>query len=316
MTGEPVVLRGGGLELSAYPGHGFVISQLTDAATGAGLLWTAGRPAEPCPADLGPPGAASVDRFERDLLVGGWFVMFPTVGLPGPGARGRWMHGEAARLPWTLTGLTTTSAVAEVRTPASGFQVTRSLRLDADGLTVRTVAVNRSDLVRPISYGEHPCLSRPAFAGGRLRIPASRVSVLPCVEPAAATVPAGPVPDWPRVRAGDGQLVDLGLVPSEPDGAHDHVSIELSAGTVEIPAPALGRRLQMSFDTPVLGHVLLWRHHARPDRPGDADVFAVEPASAPGRSFPEAVAAGRVRLVGPGERVEFGLRLRWLRGAA
>ena len=110
-------------------------------------------------------------------------------------------------------------------------------------------------------------------------------------------------------------MVDLGLVPAAADGARDHISIELSGGTVEISAPALDRRLQLTFDTSVLGHVLLWRHHARPDRPGDADVFAVEPASAPGRSFPEAVAAGRVRLVDPGGPVEFGLRARWLRGA-
>jgi hypothetical protein len=99
------------------------------------------------------------------------------------------------------------------------------------------------------------------------------------------------------------------------DGAHDHISVELSEGTVEISAPALDRRLQMTFDTSALGHVLLWRHHARSERPGDADVFAVEPASGPGRSFPEAVAAGRVRLVDPGDRVEFGLQARWLRGA-
>jgi hypothetical protein len=315
MTGEPVVLRGGGLELSAYPSHGFVISQLTDVATGTGLLWTADTPVEPCPADLGPPGAASVDRFERDLLVGGWFVMFPTVGLPEPTARERWMHGEAARLPWKLLGLTGTSAVAEVRAPASGFHVTRSVQLDADGLTVRTVAVNRSDLVRPITYGEHPCLSRVAFRGGRLYIPARSASVLPCVEPAAATVPAGLVADWPRARDGDGHVVDLGLVPPVADGAHDHVSIELSGGTVEISAPALNRRLQLTFDTSVLGHVLLWRHHARPDRTGDADVFAVEPASDPGRSFPEAVAAGHVRMVDPDDRIEFGVRARWIAGA-
>ena len=98
-TGEPVVLRGGGLELSAYPSHGFVVSQLTDAATGTALLWTRDMPVEPCRADLGPPGAASVGTFERDLLVGGWFVMFPTVGLPDAAAQDRWMHGEAARLP-------------------------------------------------------------------------------------------------------------------------------------------------------------------------------------------------------------------------
>lgn len=312
MTAGRLVLRGGGLELSAYPAHGFVIDGLTDAATGTQLLWVRDVPVLPCPPELGPPGEASVDSFDRGLLVGGWFLMFPTVGLPEPAARRQWMHGEAAQLPWTLTSLTAASATARVSTPASGFDLLRSLRLDGDGLTVRTVAVNRSGMPQPVTYGEHPCLSRAAFAGGRLTLAARSAAVLPQVQPEAATVPAGPVADWPHVPTGDGRPVDLGLIPAAADGAHDHVSVELSAGTVEVGSPALDRRLQLMLDPAELGHVLLWRHHLPPDRPWPADVLAVEPASAPGRTWADALAAGMVRTVAPGARVDFGLRVRWL----
>ncbi len=127
--------------------------------------------------------------------------MFPTAGLPAADAQAQWMHGEAARLPWTVTHLDAQTVTAELHTPSSGFQLTRTLRLDDEGLFVQTTAVNRSGAVREITYGEHPCLSRPAFAGGRLDIAVRAATVLPPAQPAAASVAPGPVARWPRATA-------------------------------------------------------------------------------------------------------------------
>ena len=285
-------------------------------ASGTPLLWERGGRVDPCPSDLGPPGAASIDTFDGRLLVGGWFVMFPTAGLPAADAQAQWMHGEAARLPWTVTHLDAQTVTAELHTPSSGFQLTRTLRLDDEGLFVQTTAVNRSGAVREITYGEHPCLSRPAFAGGRLDIAVRAATVLPPAQPAAASVAPGPVARWPRATAWHTSAepdcaIDLGTVPVRPDGAHDHISVDLADGTVAISAPGLGRVLRITVDPSELGHVLLWRHHQPRGRPWVADVFAPEPSSSPGRGWPDAVAAGAVRVVAPDEAVTFTVRGHW-----
>src|SRR6478672_10176870 len=251
MPDVAVVLTGGGLELTADPAHGFVILRLVDLATGTPLLWERGGRVVPCPSDLGPPGAASIETFEGDLLVGGWFVMFPTAGLPAVGARAQWMHGEAARLPWTVIHLDAHAVTAQLHTPSSGFHLTRTVRLDDEGLFVQTTAVNRSGVPQEVSYGEHPCLSRPAFAGGRLDIAVRGATVLTPAQPAAASVVPGPVGRWPHATARHPSretngTIDLGAVPVRPDGVHDHVGVDLADGRIAISAPRLGRVLQIT----------------------------------------------------------------------
>lgn len=309
---ETITIRGGGLEVRAHPGHGFTIGQLTDLGTGTDLLWARESPVGRCSPDLGPPGDPSITTFDDDLLIGGWFPMFPTAGLPEPGARSRWMHGEVARLPWTVTAADETSLTAQVDTPASGFRVTRSVTLDEDGLAIRTWAVNRSGRHQEVTYGEHPCLSRRAFAGGRIHLRPVAAQVLPPAQPDAAALRVGPITAWPRAATLSGGSLDVGAVPDAPDGHHDHVAADLAEGVFAVDAPPLGRRLQFTVDRRELGHLLLWRHFSPPQRPG-ADVLALEPSSAPGRGFADATAAGAVRRVEPGGTVSFRVTASWSR---
>ena len=185
---------------------------------------------------------------------------------------------------------------------------------------MQTVAVNRSGVAQEVTYGEHPCLSRSAFAGGRIDVAVRAATVLPPAQPAAASVVPSPVARWPHTTARrpsgetDG-TIDLGAVPVQPDGVHDHIGVDLADGRIAISAPRLGRVLQIAVDPGELGHVLLWRHHQPRDRPWAADVSPPEPSSSPGRAWPDAVAAGAVRVVAPGDAVTFTVRAQSTRTA-
>ena len=117
-----------------------------------------------------------------DLFSGGWFEMFPTTGYPGTvqGSTGpavSLLHGEAMRLPWTIThrdAAVIEATVAMVRTP---FRLTRRLEITGDELVVTERAENLSPMNAPYVWGHHPCFDRATFAGGRFEIDAVSAEV-------------------------------------------------------------------------------------------------------------------------------------------
>ncbi|HEU4701736.1 MAG TPA: DUF4432 family protein [Conexibacter sp.] len=284
------------------PERGMTIAALHTLA-GPNVLWERpGHVAPPCSRELGPAGSPSIDTL-HDLLVGGWFEMSPHAGLPGTlDGRPTRLHGEAMRLPWELVDAGETWVEAEVATVDGALELTRRVELDGARLTVVSAIRNAGAEPASITHGEHPCFRRMLFGGGTLTLAARSAAVLPLLDPANATLAAGQFA-WPHAPTRDGGTADLSSIPEHADGTHDHVAIELAEPRVELVAPG-GPRVTIEVDLDRHPHLLLWRNHRAPGEPGRGawDVLALEPMSAPGMAVDDAVRAGAVQRLAPGER--------------
>ncbi len=312
-------LGGDHLLVECDPDAGFVITGIIDAATGANALWrrTGFVPAEYRRA-LGPSGDQSNDSF-IELFVGGWFEMFPTAGYPGtvPGAAGPAMsllHGEAMRLPWVVTDRDASAVEATadmVRTP---FRLTRRLEVVGAELVVSERAENRGGAMAPYVWGHHPCFDRATFAGGRFEIDAASAEVpSPALDAANNSLVLGSQFTFPDAPMADGGVRDVAAIPESADGRHEQTTLAVRRGGVRITAPRIGRAFSLDWDERDFPHVLLWQDYQAEGAAfwGTCDTFAVEPSSAPGRSVGDAVAAGAVRDLAPGESATVIMRARW-----
>jgi hypothetical protein len=106
---------------------------------------------------------------------------------------------------------------------------------------------------------------------------------------------------------------DVAAIPETPDGRHEQTTLVVRRGGVRITAPRIGRAFSLVWDERDLRYVLLWQDYQADGAAfwGTCDTFAVEPSSAPGRSLDDAVAAGAVRELEPGESASLTMRARW-----
>ena len=315
-------MRAGTLETAAlsvtcHPSHGFVISAIVDRASGQNILWNPpNAPLADLDGQIGPPGAESIETFDEGILAGGWFGMFPTAGLPGSRSD-LWMHGEAPRLPWVVRDATATSISCSVDLPVSGFHLERVVQLDGTRVTVSTTEVNQSGGPRSITFGEHPCFRRELFAGGRIVLQSGSHGWVATPEQPEAARFAGDQPFlWPLVPLTTGGVEDASAVPMFPDARQDHLVLKPAGSRLVVESPQLGCAVVIEYDPLAFQHALLWQHFLPPGSPWPGDVFAVEPSSAPGCTFDDAVAAGAVRIIGDGESIRYWMSLHLERSAS
>ena len=315
-------LRIGGdpLWVECDPEAGFAVTGIIDAATGANALWqrTGFVPAEP-QRTLGPSGDASIESF-IDLFVGGWFEMFPTTGYPGTvqGAVGpavSLLHGEAMRLPWTVThrDASTVEATVDDGPDAVPAHATARDHRRRAGRVRACREPRRGD--GPVRVGPPPVLQP-----GHLR--------------------RRPVRDRRRVGRGPGARVRRGAQLARGRGAV-HVPARHRWSAVACatcgdprgtPTAATSRR-RSSFDaaesgSPRRGSVGRsassgtsatsrtsscgrTTRRTAPRSGGRATRSRWSRRSAPGRSLDDAVAAGAVRELAPGGSVSLTMRARW-----
>lgn len=287
-----IVLASDDLTVTVHPEHGFVIGSIVDHSTRQNLLWNPPDARFRTLGDrLGKPGEGSVNRFDRKLLVGGWFPMIPNAGLPG-GRPELWMHGEAARLSWEVIGGGPAQCTAAVLLPSSNLFVERTVTVLGSRIRTQTVVSNNGHRSVLFAPGEHPCFSRSAFQGGRIVVTegAQAWATAPA-QPSAASFAEGDRFSWPDARLVTGGTGDAGAVPREPDGHHDHLVVESGSGRVRLERPGGDRSITMSFDPELFPWLLVWSHYLPPHSPWRGDVFAVEPTAVPGRSFDDADSA-------------------------
>lgn len=265
------VLRAGGVRVSVAPEHGCVIHRID---TGRGnLLWHDGREPQRLRGSR-LTGDASAAEFDDDVLIGGWFPMFPNAGLPTADTQ---QHGWAPRVAWTVRERAEARLVAEVSGPfleGGTADVTRDIEVCGGGLTVRSTVTNAGRTAGSFTWGEHPCFSRDSFAGGRAFLSAEDVAVLP----EHMTSDAGHLAR--SVSGGVGGLAS----------ARGSVTLTDLSGT--------------------LGHWLAWWNYAAADLPR-ADTFAWEPSTAPGMGLADAIRAGAVETLEPGESFTAEIRCEW-----
>lgn len=302
-----VVLSNSNLQLETYPEHGFVISSIRHKKDPRNLLWNPPTATFQALSKtyLGPSGSESIDTFDQNLLTGGWFPMFPTAGLPGD-MPNRWMHGEAPRLAWDITDQKNGRVTCSMRTPSSGFAITRMVSLEGDKVRVQTTAVNNSGTVQNVSFGEHPCFSRDFFAGGVIAANPFRASVTSHGDPLRDSLVEFASFSWPNAPTVGGGMADLSAIPEFANGRQCHVLLE-SPGSVSIRNSTV--TVTASWDEEALPYALLWQKFEPATGPESADVFAIEPSSSPGRTMSEAAEAGKVTAVAPGETISFWMSL-------
>lgn len=243
------------------------------------------------------------------------------------------MHGEVVRLPWEVVGTSDSHVEARVACVRRPLTLTRRVTLDSAVLHVAERIENVGRAPAPYTWGHHPCFSRATFAGGRIELEVASAEVPePWFDPEHALLAHGPFA-WPAApargdragiatpAAGSGTAapatIDLADVPAAADGRHDHACLRMAGGAIRLTAPgagASGRALRIDFDHERFPYALLWEHfQASAGFPfwGGGDTFAVEFSTMPGRSTPDAIAAGAVSVLYPGEVVETAFTVRW-----
>jgi len=305
------VLVNADVRVSAYQGHGFVITELRPAASGCNLLWS--RPNAPLQdlTEAIEPGPA-IEQFDESVFAGGWFGMFPLAGIPGQTDTDVAMHGEIPRVVWDITNVSATSVACRTRTP-SGFDVERMIELDGPTARVSTKARNRSGIARVITWGEHPCFDGAVFAGGRVSAAVCKAFITPEASDAAATrFTPGPRFEWPTALRADGACDDVTRIPEHADGRHDHVSATLTGAVIEVSAPQLAGRIRVQVDLATTPELLLWQHFRPASSPWDGDVFALEVCSAPGRTLDDARQTGAATVIEPDSITAWTLSVQWV----
>lgn len=321
-----ITLSSDDLQVRCTPAQGFSIASIVDRSSGAEALWQRpGHTPATCSRDLGPAGEASDARFV-DVFAGGWFEMFPEVGYTQPGDPASLVHGEVVRLPWEVVSASDSHVEARVACVRRPLTLTRRLALDGAVLRVAERIENVGRAPAPYTWGHHPCFSRATFAGGRIELEVASAEVPePWFDPEHALLAHGPFA-WPVAPAradragGDATAhatIDLADVPASADGRHDHACLRMAGGAIRLTAPGAGdggRALRIGFDHERFPYALLWEHfQAGAGFPfwGGGDTFAVEFSTIPGRSTPDAIAAGAVSVLYPGEVVETAFTVGW-----
>lgn len=219
-----VHLRAGELEAEIMPGLGMTVVSLR-RGSGPQLLYVTNMRI-PRPVLLGPPGPESAATL-APLLLGGWFEMNPTAGLPSNSSgAAAYFHGEAIRKPWTVIDHGPDFLKARSTACGDALALARRISVEAGRLVVATQIRNVGTNSVTISPGEHPCFPRELFAGGRLENETLEIASNPSslIPPSAdsssgnATLRLrGPV----TLRARDGRSLIV-----EPDGqAHQTVGV-------------------------------------------------------------------------------------------
>lgn len=291
------------------PGRGMVVGSAVDVPSGAEMCWRQTPPAPPPPSrELPSGGPASFDTF-NDQFAGGWFPMFPAAGFTGElDGQPTLFHGELNRLPWEVVEVAPAAIEARVETVRAPFAVVRRVVLDGGELRIETEAENVGDAPASYTYGEHPCFPFATFAGGRVELEARAAWVPdPAFDLDRSVLATGERFAWPQAPRRAGGQLDLSLLPAQADGRHDHACLQLASPRVRIGAPRFGRILELEADLAATPYALVWEN-----LDGEDGVFAVEPSSHPGRGVEDAIAAGAVGRLEPGERLRTAVTLRWL----
>jgi galactose mutarotase-like enzyme len=292
-------------QVTCYPHHGFTIGSIVDKCLDQELLWRpSGSSFRKLTGGLGPSGPLSNDYFDEQILAGGWFTMFPTSG-PVTGDDTRWMHGELARISWDVVNHSPDQITCMATTPDTRFNVTRTVTLRTRKISTSTTAVSTAPHDIPATFGEHPCFRREIFAGGKIDAERGSSAWVGSVgDPRHSQLQPHQTFLWPDALTHDGSATDRSSIPIGADGRHNHVVIAPPNGTVTLTT---GTRsgVRISWDTGTFSQALLWEHYKPASSPWDGDVLAVEPISAPSRTWDEAVAQGTTTIIRSGESLTY-----------
>ncbi|MCA0295634.1 MAG: hypothetical protein LCH96_10060 [Actinobacteria bacterium] len=280
-----VVLSNEHLRVVLLPELGGRVWEITHLASGRQLLWH-----HP---DL-PPAPVALGAVYDDSFIGGWDELFPNdepetlAGTAFPD------HGEAWSVPWRWTVLEAGAAVRlELVAPLSGSRLVRTFRLapGSAALDLEVELTNGTGRELPMLHKQH--LAADLRPGSRIDLPAARVEIGGFGTPRAGGY--DDVFDWPLLDTADGPA-DFAATP--PDGTAELLFADrLDAGWVACTGPD-GVGIGLCYDTDAYPACWIFASWAGWQ---DLRVAVLEPCTGVGLSVAAGVAAGRHRVLAPGE---------------
>jgi galactose mutarotase-like enzyme len=295
------------LSLTVLPERGAEVHALVDRASGVDVLFHA-------PWGLAPPGApareAAGGHAFLERYAGGWQELFPSA--EGPCTyRGHEIgyHGEVAAIPWQVVADGDRSLMCSIDCETVPFRLERRLTLadDAAQLRVDERVRNTGDEPWECTWGHHLVLGAPfVAAGARFEPAAGTIVTIPEMWEDTARLEPGQRSAWPDARLRAGGTVDLRDIPGPEIESHDDTYLtDLTAGTLRVTNPQLGRALRLDWDPAVFRWIIAWMPFggARAMPLAGSYALGIEPWVAQ-RSLADAAAVGEALRIEGGATLE------------
>jgi hypothetical protein len=289
-----IVLENDRLRMTVLPAHGAKVVEFVSKRAGRDLLFHHPR------YDVRPPVfGANVD----DWWTGGIDEVAPTGHAALVGGEQLPFLGEFWSQAWSAEVLEVGPSGVAVRLSCAGIitplAIDRRMELRAGESFVRSTHRLTNVGYEPVSFmwGIHPGLAiRP---GARIQIPGT-TGIFHEGHPGLGITQGTQFP-WPTLPAADGPI-DLSVArPPEPPSWELAFVEDLTAGWVSVTDPESRSGFAMAFDPAVLPIAWLWGVYG-----GWRGIYtvAVETWTARPTRLDEVIAAGRERVLGPGESFE------------
>ena len=300
-----LVLDNGRVSATVVPSMGGHVASLVDVAGERELLWRNPR----LTPRLAPYGA-----WFDDWWSGGWDEVFPGGDLSTLHDEKLPYMGELWCLPWSASSWTApdgseASITSSVLGNVAAARFTRRLALRAEQPVLwASYRIENLD-VRPLpfTWGVHPAFA--VGAGHRLDLPANGGMVVGVAsDPVMGAV--GQAYQWPLLPVSapepspgvrDGVRDVTSVLGREAGVVGGHWATDLADGWLGLTDTAARRGVAIVFDREVFPHAWLWqvyggwRGH---------QLLAMEPWTSRPQDIDGAMAAGRARVLAPGERLE------------
>jgi galactose mutarotase-like enzyme len=256
-----------------------------------------------------------------DYYPGGWQEIFPNGGAPSSYFGAQFgQHGEVSNLPWDYEIVEDDEgAVAvrfSVRTQKTPFLLEKVLRLHSgeSRLYIEETLANESEVPLRAMWGHHITFGRPFLEEGcRISLP-DGVTVIPHdepIHPEGRRVNGGKNYAWPWAEGGEGEEVNLSVLPERGTLSEMLYLTDLSEGWYEIENLEKGLSLRMTWDAGQMPYLWFWQEFGASDfYPWYSRHYNIglEPFSSfPTSGIQEAIENGTALSLAPRERRRFSL---------
>lgn len=262
------------------------ILSLIDRRTGVDVLWKS--PWSMPPKAQGRWNAEDeAEWLER--YPGGWQVLCPNGGAAAeavPGGPVWGFHGEASRIPWTVSEQSSDSQTAQVRLSTrltrAPLRLSRHIVLDGARLTIEESVTTTGPDPIEIMWSHHPAFGAPLIGPSTRIATGARSVTADDLAPGTDLVP-GAWSDWPLAAAANGAEVDLSRLPpaGEPRATFAYLH-DFEDAWCTISNADLDLGVALTWDRELFPYAWFWQElNATPGPPWwrQAYVTAIEPAT-------------------------------------
>lgn len=274
----PLTLANEQLHVDIDPGRGADILQITDAATGVGILASTPWRSRADSIRDGAMAPTAVDSTSRWLeqYRGGWQTLCPSAGPPRTvdGVQ-TGFHGEASVSAWNVEAADGDRARLSLDLFSLPVRIEREVRVEGSSFVQSDVLTNLGDRPIVIDYVSHPAFGG-AFLDGNCRVDTDATSFT--ADPDEHRSSAGSSREPMRT---DGR--ELRRVPPPGESARTFGWLSgFDAGWYTITNDDLGLAVRVEWDARVLPHAWFWQElNGSAGHPwfGRARIMAIEPSS-------------------------------------